>query len=304
MNISYDIFELSDFPIAITDGSFNIVYKNHSAKRYLGKLRKGSKITKYMSCQSGNIDLTSIKETEFNTGTPIKRALVFCSHGAFVFMFMPCMQFEEYRHISKYICENSHGDILDFFINSYTESHYPEVKCANVPSRVYTDLLKIMQSLDEHAGPTKLHKCDIAYIADTVSKNIGTSFCALGMKMPTAEIDANVPRPCICDVNVDFLLFILFRLIYAAFKLSADGGASISLFAEENGYATLLLSAHTRVSPEALSEGLISLIKLIPEFVFEYNLLEKYDQLSHSVSVEVRNSMLKISMRQIGRAHV
>jgi hypothetical protein len=115
--------------------------------------------------------------------------------------------------------------------------------------------------------------------------------------MPTAEIDANVPRPCICDVNVDFLLFILFRLIYAAFKLSADGGASISLFAEENGYATLLLSAHTRVSPEALSEGLISLIKLIPEFVFEYNLLEKYDQLSHSVSVEVRNSMLKISMR-------
>ena len=143
MNISYDIFELMDFPIAVTDGDFNIVYKNRSAKRCLGKLRKGSKITKYMSCQSGDIDLTSIKETEFDTGTPIKRALVFCSRGAFVFTFMPCMQFEGYRQISEYIRENFPGDILDFFISSYAESRYPEVKCANVPSRVYADLLKL-----------------------------------------------------------------------------------------------------------------------------------------------------------------
>ena len=297
MNISYDIFELMDFPLAVTDGGFNIVYKNRSAKRYLGKLRKGSKITKYMSCQSGDIDLTSIKETEFDTGTPIKRALVFCSRGAFVFTFMPCMQFEGYRQISEYIRENFPGDILDFFISSYAESRYPEFKCANVPSRVYADLLKLMQSFDRQTGLTEVHKCDITYIADTVSKNIGASFCALGMKMPPAEIDANVPCPCICDVNADFFLFILFRLIYAAFRLSDDGGASMSLSSMENGYVALSLSAHTRISPEAMSGGLISLIRLIPEFIFEYDLIEKYGGLSHPVSVEVRNSVLKISMR-------
>ncbi len=110
MNISYDIFDLVDFPVVITDKNFIIIYKNNIACEYFGKLRKRSKITRYLADSTKNTDFSVISEAEFETGTLIKRALVFSKNDFIAFFFLSAMQFDGYIAVSEHIREKFAGE--------------------------------------------------------------------------------------------------------------------------------------------------------------------------------------------------
>ena len=76
MNILYDIFELADFPVVITDKNFVITYKNGLAAKLFCGFRRRSKISRYFRNFKNEVDFSVINELDIETGTQFMRALV------------------------------------------------------------------------------------------------------------------------------------------------------------------------------------------------------------------------------------
>ena len=159
MNILYDIFDLVDFPVIVTDSNMMILYKNHHAARYFGKIRKKSKITKYMISGNADIDFLVTHELEIDSGTPIKRALVICHEAYRILMFMPCLQFDNHREIVKTLNERFDGDIFKLYMADY--KYYAEYKdplCSGkrkISERGFDELFSLLHSQKTDSAPGK-----------------------------------------------------------------------------------------------------------------------------------------------------
>jgi hypothetical protein len=256
-----------------------------------------------MSCQSGNIDLTSIKETEFNTGTPIKRALIFKKEEAVIFLSLSAIQLSNYENISAHIREKFNGDFTDFYFSAYKEyiglQNVTSFEKANVPSRMYADLLRLIDF--SRSKPSFMQKDGYRFadLIEDVCKITDKKLRAFGLKIHFAHVTDTSRDLCRANICITNFLFLLFRLIYIGFKLSSDGNLEISLHYLPTDRADICISTKTNL-PGALTKGKLfsSLIKFLPEFSFEHDILEKCGCFKHDIlSYEHENSILKLHFK-------
>ena len=303
MNISYDIFDLVDFPVVITDKNFIITYKNNIACEYFGKLRKRSKITKYLSDYAKNTDFSVISEAEFETGTLIKRALVFEEKDFVIFFFLSAMQFDSYELLSEYIKEKFDGNCLNFYFLAYKEylnlQEISNFEKANVPERTYADLLALIRILAGNPSFMQKEGLDLAEIISYTAKRAGESFRALGLKLYCAKISGEARDFCRANISLCSFLFIVFRLIYSGFKFSADGNLEISINYLHKNHADICVSVRTALKKkDVCGKSFSSLLKMLPEFSFEFDILEKCKMFeSDWLSYELENSVLKLHFK-------
>ena len=149
MNISYDIFDVADFPIVLTDSNFIIIYKNRLAAKLFGTLRKRSKITRHIRNFKSDIDLSDINELNIETGTQFTRALVLhLGENLFVFSFLSIYAFTSKLELAEHIKSSFGGDFMSFFCTAYKEyakfESMSKTERANVPERAFPELAKIL----------------------------------------------------------------------------------------------------------------------------------------------------------------
>ncbi len=303
MNISYDIFNLVDFPVIITDKNFIITYKNNIACEYFGKLRKRSKITRYLADYALDLDLSVISEVEFETGTLIKRALVFAEKDCVLFFFLSAMQFESYSAVSEYIKETFSGNFLDFYFSAYKEylnlQSMSNFEKANVPERTYADLLALINILGRNPSFMIKDGLDLAEVISYTATRVGNSFRALGLKLYPVKISSKTREFCRANITLNDFLFAVFRLIYSGFKFSADGNLQLSIDYLHTNHADICVSVRTKLKKKDIAgASFSSLLKILPEFAFEFDILEKYKIFEqNTLSYELENSILKLHFK-------
>ncbi len=303
MTLSYDIFNLVDFPIIVTDKNFIIIYKNNTACEYFGKLRKRSKITKYLADFAKDMDFSVNSEAEFETGTLIKRALVFAESDFVVFLFLSAMQLENYAAVAGHIKERFAGNFLGFCFSAYREYSALQAMSAfekaNVPERAYADLLALIRILGENPSFMKKEYLDLAEIVSYTAHRAGAGFRALGLKLYLAEISDKTRAFCCANIALDDFLFVIFRLIYSGFKFSADGNLLLSIDYLYTNHADICASVRTTLKKsDVQGKNFSSLLKMLPEFAFEFDLLEKYSVFEqNTLSYELENSFLKLHFK-------
>ena len=292
--ICYDIFDLADFPIIITDRKFVIKHKNTMAAPFFSNFRKGSKITRHTSCLDENTDISKFCEIEFTTGTQYKRALVFSHNSEHIFfVFLSSLQFERNESIIERIQTTFDGNFFDFIIsayNSYLESQsLPENA---LPTRFLDDLLMLMKLYGDKPSFMKRDFFDIAELIKLTSERIGKSVSALGMKMPSATISNNVIGTCFCKINLSEFSFTLCKMTYLAFKFSDSKCVTLSLDKSQDG--SVIVSAST-LSKKALNikkDDPFSLIKDLSELSFEIMFLKKAKAFSDSVKFKTEGERI------------
>ncbi len=303
MSISFDIFDLVDFPIIVTDKNFIITYKNNIACEYFGKLRKRSKITKHLTGFANDTDFSLNSEAEFETGTLIKRALVFAESDFVVFLFLSAIQFENYTAVAGYIKERFAGNFLGFYCSAYKEysalQAMSDFEKANVPERTFADLLALIRILGEKPPFMKKEYLDLAEIVSYTAKRTGESFRALGLKLYLDEISDKTRDFCRANIALDDFLFVIFRLIYSGFKLSADGNLRLSIDYLHTGHADICVRTRTALKKKDVQGKSFSyILKMLPEFAFEFDILEKYQIFEqNTLSYEIENSFLKLHFK-------
>jgi hypothetical protein len=237
-------------------------------------------------------------ETEIETGTPIKRALVFGDNDIFVFLFMSFLQFEDHKDIVSKIKESfySVSQISDQIQEKYTHlNDMEDLKTANVPDRIYLDFMNILNSMNSEWGFSRTETCNIPYVLQCISRVISHSTSAFGLRI--SQFNAKNAPVCICNIRTREFIFLIMRLIYASFKLSSDGAISLSLISTEAQSAYICISSRTSIEADCVDENDISsLIKFVPEINFEFTLCRKLGIYQHPVSFRIRDSRLYINV--------
>jgi len=300
MDISYDIFDLTDFPIIITDGDFIIKYKNRLASKLFGKLRKGSKITRYLRNFKKDIDFFNICELDIETGTQFMRALIMpLNNEAFAFLFFTVYAFTDFSKLSEFANNNFGENLLDLYCNAYRQYKSSEGSAgkekSNVPERTISELMAMTSLLFEKPDFMQTELFDIADIMLQISSKISSKLSVLGLKSALAEIPESENGCCFAKINPRHFSFIIFRMIYTAFKLSDTG--KIRIFFEEGKYSDINICISTQSSLNPELEDICDfsyLINALPEFSFEFHLLKKMGVLGNSLFFSFNNSILKL----------
>ncbi len=301
MSVSYDIFDLADFPIIVTDKDFIIKHKNSVAARFFPKFRKGSKIMRHASDIGKNTDISSLCEIDFQTGMQLKRALVFTHNSGDVFFaFLPRFQLEDGKKLIDRLKEVYDGNFLDFYISAYND--YKRLRAASVfesssnePARLGEDLLLLLHTSFDKPAFMKKEVYDLAELISAISHRTGSSLRALGLKIPAANISEEARKFCFAKINLQDFSFIIFRMIYAGFKYSCDGCINISLEYENQNIARINISANTSLSDDANGgSNKLELDGKMSELSFEFELLQKTELLNNTVSYNVKDSILNI----------
>ena len=297
MDISYDIFDMTDFPILLTDKDFIIIYKNSLASKLFGKLRKHSKIIRHFRNFKTDIDFSNINEVEIETGTQFMRALVFpISEKTYLFLFFPIYAFTDTKKLLEHVRKNFSGNLLDFYCTAYKEHKRLEkahpFEKANLSARAYSELMQLVSSLSEKPEFMQEEVYDIAHIISLICAKASASLAVFGLSI---ACDDTAQGPCFSKINLRYFTFSIFRLIYMAFKLSANGKIQISVDNSRYFSADICICTETSMPPElAEKSDFYSLAKLVPEFSFELALLEKLDIFNDAFSFTLKNSVLKL----------
>lgn len=166
---------------------------------------------------------------------------------------------------------------------------------ANVPERAYVDLMQLVRASTYRPDFMQAEVHDIAQIVEHISHRVGCSFGALGLKMPSAKISDDAKILCKCHINLPLFSFIVFRMIYTAFRLSVDGTAYMDLEYLHTDKADVCVYVRTAIDAEQIQPNdFVSLIKLLPEFALEFTMLQKIGILGKSLSFSFEDSILKL----------
>lgn len=292
--LCYDIFDLADFPIIITDRKFLIKHKNTMAVPFFSNFKKGSKITRHTSCLDENTDLSKLCEIDFKTGTQYKRALVF-SHGSehIFFVFLSSLQFEKSKAIIEHIQNTFDGNFFDFIIsayNSYLESQ--SLPQNALPTRFLDDLLMLMKLYGDKPSFMKRDFFDLAELITLISGKIGNAVSALGMKMPSAIISNKVVGTCFCKINISEFSFVLYKMTYLAFKFSDSKCVTLSLDKSQDGSVIVSVSTLSKKAMNLTDNDPFSLIKDLSELSFEILFLQKTKAISNSVKFKTEGERI------------
>lgn len=301
MSVSYDIFDLADFPIIVTNENFVIKHKNNVAAQFFPNFRKGSKIIRHTSGISKNTDFSSLCEIDFQTGTQLKRALVFSHYsGDVFFVFLSRLQLEDGEKLARRIKEAYSGNFWDFYIAAYNE--YEQTQNRNVfsqnshaPARLCGDFMLLLKTSFDKPAFMKKEVYDVAELISLISLRVGPSLRALGLKMPMAQISPEAKKFCFCKINLCDFSFIVFRMIYAGFKLSRNGCVNMSLDYLENDTARVSVFTNTTLPDGVFTKDDFSdFVGTMSELSFEFELLRKMELLNTAVTCKIENSVLHI----------
>ena len=300
MNISYDIFDLADFPIILTDRDFIIVYKNNLAAKFFGKLRKRSKIIKHFRNFKNDIDFSDINELDIETGTQFMRALVFpLEEEHFIFMFFTLYAFYDTNKILEYVRKHHAGNLLDFYFAAYREHKTLEnasaFEKANVPERAYSELMHL---LSYYADKPEFMRSEVYEISEMLSQISAKAASHLSIFGLSTYYRKETSTPCFSKINLKIFTFSLYRIIYTAFKLSSTGKLQISIDDSNMSFADICICTETALPREFANANVFSsLVDLLPEFSFEFKILEKIGYLNDIIDFSVQNSVLKLRYR-------
>ena len=303
MNISYDIFDLSDFPIVVTDESFIITYKNRLAAKFFGLMRKRSKITRYFRNFKNDIDFSIINELDIETGTHFMRALVLpLKNGAFAFLFFTIYSFTDTKNLVEYVREKYAGDFIDFYCSAY-KNHLALEKSsfsarADSGERVFSELSLLLSSFAEKPEFLKSEICNISEILELTAKQINKKLSALGAKSASAQISLGAKSAAFAKINLRFFTFILFRMISAAIKFSDSRELAISLESPAPYVSDVCVCTKCTLPNGTAETGdFYALLHLLPEFSFEFEILKSIGFFEDTLYFTYTNSTLKLHFK-------
>lgn len=292
MNISYDIFELADCPVIITDENFVITYKNSLASKLFCGFRRRSKITRYFRNFKNDVDFSDINELNIETGTQFMRALVLpIGENDLAFLFFTLYAFTDTKKLLEYVRENFAGSFIDFSCALY--SAYNKSKKANgfarasMSERAYSELITLLSLFTESPLFENTEAHNISELLEAISVKATRTLSAFGLRTQSVSL----PDECYYSkINLRAFCFIIFRMLYMAFRLSDTGKIQISLNSFKVSYADICVSTHTM-----LTDGhRISLIYEFPELLFEFDILKKAGVIDDCLSFSIENSILKL----------
>ena len=303
MNVSYDIFDLSDFPIIVTDESFIITYKNRLATKFFGSMRKKSKITRYFRNFKNDIDFSIINELDIETGTHFMRALVLpLQKGAFVFLFFTMYPFADTRNLIDYVREKHSGDFIDFYCSAYRKHNEleksPNFAKTSSGERVFSELAILLSTFAEKPEFFKSEICNISEILEETAKQINKKLSALGAKIASAQISDGAKSAAFAKINLRFFAFILFRMISAAIKFSDSRELSISLESHTPYVSDVCVCTKCTLPSETAETGdFYALLRLLPEFSLEFEILKSMGFFEDTLYFTCVNSTLKLHFK-------
>ncbi len=267
------------FPIFAATADGHIVYKNRSAMRYIGTMRKGSHIARYFLYgklpKSESIAVLAVK-------TPYPNALTVADENESWFFCFPRLQYPDAEIIAEELFE-AFGRTPSAILHVFSEYQRVRGKSRKFPSRIYTDLAHLLpQTISEEAKAHPLKE-----LIHPLFEKTAAAFGALGYRIQT-EADGILlnDAPIIAD-RFD-LIFFFGRMLYCMMKLSRDGDIMIRLASDPSSGAPLLrFYTHTDCKlPKNLT--LLELFaKVAPECAAELFLMGRSEHLRHTATVTV-----------------
>ncbi len=223
MNIETTINTLP-FPVFACDKSGMILYKNRIATRYIGPLRKGSYIMRYLS--DDHLP-TTCKLITIKSDTPYPKALTVADDKELLFLAFSRLQYPDAERISRQISETI-GKTPTAFLCMFEHHQSFLRENSKFPRRIYTDLIRLTPQKTEQISKAYL----LGELIEPLFSQMEGVFCALGFRIRTKIGESFVRHAPVCLDRYD-LLFVFGRLLYAVMKLSADGDIEITLSASE-----------------------------------------------------------------------
>ncbi len=304
MSVSYDIFDLIEFPVIVTDEKFVIKYKNLVAYQLFPKIRKGSNMMRHSFDDIKNAQISNLCEIELKTGTHLTRALVFSHPSSDIFfVFLSRIQSDDSKQLIKRINEAYKGNFWDFYISAYSEyitsQRYRLLhKDSCAPPRLYNDLTLLMNASFVDPAFTKRNVYDIAELVSAISKKVSRSLCSLGLKMMPAEISKEAKDSCFCKINLNDFIFVVLRMIYIAFKNSSDSCIKLSMDHLDSGYSVIDVSTKTSLCDEMQNAELFNKLNFtMSELSFEFEFLRKTNVLDSTVECKIEDSVLHLGFK-------
>jgi len=297
MNVSYDIFELADIPVIITDGDFVITYKNKLAAKLFCGFRKRSRISRYFRNFKNDVNFSDISELDIETGTQFMRALVLpIGENALAFLFFTLYAFTDTKKLLCYVREHFSGNFIDFYCDAY--SVYKNAFAgssfsgSNASERPYSELLTIMSFFAEEPFFKQEEMYNISELLGNIAAKASRSLSAFGFKPCKALV---FEENCYAKVHLRAFCFVVFRMLYMAFRLSDTGQIQISLDSSRFSGTDVCIFTHTKFSQELVDTGnYCSLMKVFPEFSFEFEILKKSGFTDNALYFTLENSTLKL----------
>ncbi len=297
MNILYDIFELTDCPVVITDKNFVIKYKNGLAAKLFCGFRKRSKISRYFRNFKNDVDFSITNELDIETGTQFMRALVLpIDENTLIFLFFTLFAFTDAKKLLSYVREKYLGDFIDFYCTACRE--YAEMQTRDgfakhtIPERAYAELLSLTSFFAEKPFFMQKEAYNISELIEIITRKISKRLSVFGLKAASAEI---LEKDCYAKINLPIFCFVIFRMFYMAFRLSDTGKVQISIDAPR--YSSIEICVFTQTSLPLKSEengDFASLAKLFPEFSFEFDIFKRTGFFDNMLCFSQSGSKLKL----------
>lgn len=304
MSVSYDIFDLIEFPVIVTNERFVIKYKNFVASKLFSKFRKGSNIMRHSFDDMKNAEISNLSEIELKTGTQLTRALVF-SHPSndIFFVFLSRIQSDDSEKLIKRINEAYKGNFWDFYISAYSEYIASQRAIlfheeASAPIRLYNDLTLLMNASFSDLSFTKRNVYDIAELVSAISYKVSGSLCSLGLKLTSKFIPTKDQQACFCRINLNDFTFVVLRMIYIAFKNSNDHCVDLSMHCPNGDSCIIDVSAKTSLGTYVPQTELVDHLKFsLSELSFEFEFLRKTKILDSTVECRIEDSVLHLCFK-------
>lgn len=297
MNVSYDIFDLADCPVVITDKSLVITYKNGLAAKLFCGFRRRSKISRYFRNLKNDVDLSAINVLDIETGTQFMRALVLpADENTRVFLFFTLLAFTNSEKLLTYARENYSGDFIDFYCTAFRE--YAKMQNADsfarhrIPERAYSELLTLLSFFAEKPFFMQEETYNVSELIEIISDKISKRLSVFGLKAASAEI---AEKDCYAKINIRIFCFLVFRMLYMAFRLSGTGSVQISLDSSRYSHIEICVSTRTdRIYEEAENGNFALLANIFPEFSFEFDVLKRMGFFDNILFFSQRGSKLNL----------
>ena len=297
MNVLYDIFELTDCPVVITNNNFVITYKNKLAEKLFCGFRRRSKISRYFRNFKNDTDFSLINELDIETGTQFMRALVLpTQENTLIFLFFTIFAFTDAEKLISYVREKYSGDFMEFYCTAFRQ--YEKMQSVsgfakhNIPERAYAELLSLTSFFAEKPVFMQEESYNIAELIETISRKISKRLSVFGLKTASAEI---LEDDCYAKINLRIFCFVIFRMFYMAFRLSDNGKVQIKVDAPRYSSVEICVFTETNLPLKREESGnFASLEELFPEFSFEFDILKRMGFFDNTLCFSKSGSKLKL----------
>ncbi len=283
MTTKETIINAIPFPVFAADADGFILYKNRSAMRHIGMMRKGSRMARYFVGgklpKEKNIAILSVE-------TPYPHALMVADEAEAYFFCFPRLQYPDTEFMAEELLKifgRTPAEVL------YILAEYQRVygKSRKFPKRMYTELIHLIPQTQT------TESCAYALKALLVPlfEKTGTGFSALGYRIHTELDELVLNRTLLVTNRYDFIFF-FGRMLYCMMKLSRDGDISISLDADPFSDVPLLrFYTHTDCKPLKNASALDLFSKAAPECAAELFLMGRSAHLRDTTSafIDIQN---------------